>query len=108
MTLVTVVVGFTVLNMAIRTIELILIVRRHVRIMRLHIGCLLTQPFGVMALRTGFNRRILDVFGIRTVAGLTFETSGDVAVGTEIIGCMCRSESEEAKSDRNRSFLHDE
>ena len=72
--------------MAIRALQLILIVRGHVRILRLHVLRLLNELLRRVALRA-----LLDVRGIKfsrvalAVAHLAVHAASDMAIGAELL-----------------------
>lgn len=72
-------------EVAVGTFELILIVWRHVRILRLHVLGFFNQIFRVVALGTGLDRHFLRIGFIGAVAGFACHTHGDVTIGAELL-----------------------
>ena len=72
---------------AVRALQLILIVRRHMRILRLHVLCLRDELLGVMALSALFDIRRVEFSRIAlTVTHLTIDAFGNMTVGAELLG----------------------
>lgn len=79
-TLIAEVLGFSVLQVAIRAVERILIVRRHVRIGGFDVLRFFHQRFGVVAPRASLKRGDLRIFHVHIFAVATFTREPSVRI----------------------------
>ena len=85
---------------AVRAFELILIVRRHVRILRLHVLRLRDERLRRMALRALLDVRRIEFRGVAlTVTNFAVHAAGHVLVGAELIGDRCRPRRKESGAE---------
>lgn len=93
-----------VLQVAVRALERVLIVRGHVRIRRFHILGFFNQLFGVVAAGTRFDGRNLRILHIHVlaVAAFTSQTTSNVSIGTKMAISSKRRASEQTSAKRER------
>ena len=90
---------------AVRAVELILIVRRGMRIGGLDVFGLLHQLLGVVALRAGFDGRHLGVGLVRSVTHRARHALGDMSVSAELISSL-NAQGKTKQCSKKRSLFH--
>ena len=89
---------------AVRAVEFILVVRRRMRILRLHFARFFHQRLRVVALRAGFRRRFLRIFRIRPVADGALNADGGVTVRNPIGGGSRKSDGRKRQHNKQSLF----